>query len=114
MKLIIKLLVASLFPAFVAVAAEKEAKKEAAKELTLTGWGQCAKCTLGLAPACQNALVVSENGKEETFFLAQNAISQDFHSNLCSGQMQIKVTGVVSGPVGEREIAASKIEPVKK
>ena len=114
MKFIIKLLIASLFTAFVAVAAEKEAKKDAAKEVTLTGWGQCAKCALGLTPACQTAIVVTENGKEETFFLSQNAISQDFHSSVCSGQMQIKVTGLVTGPVGEREIAASKIEPVKK
>jgi hypothetical protein len=67
-----------------------------------------------LTNSCQNALVVTKDGKEETFFLTQNAISQDFHSNVCSGQMQVKVTGVAKGPAGEREIVAAKIEPVKK
>ncbi|MSU65001.1 MAG: hypothetical protein EXS38_02615 [Opitutus sp.] len=99
-------------PAF--AAAEKSAPKESAKEESFTGWAQCAKCALGLAPACQNALVVTKNGKDETFFLTQNPVSQDFHSNVCSGQVEVTVTGVASGPAGEREIVASKIEAVKK
>jgi hypothetical protein len=118
MKLFTTVLAAALFTAFAAFAADqapsKETPKDTAKEETFTGWGQCAKCTLGMTNACQNALVVNKDGKEETFFLTQNAISQDFHSNLCSGQMEIKVTGSAKGPVGEREIVASKIEPVKK
>jgi hypothetical protein len=109
-----------LLTAFTAIAAEKaapakpDAPKDAAKEESFTGWGSCAKCALGMTAACQNALVVNKDGKEETFFLAQNNISQDFHSNLCSGQMEITVTGVAKGPVGEREIVASKIEAKKK
>jgi Family of unknown function (DUF6370) len=118
MKLLTSLLASLLLAAFTAFAAEKapgkDAPKDAGKEESFTGWGQCAKCTLGMTAACQNALVVNKDGKEETFFLAQNAVSQDFHSNLCSGQMEIKVTGVAKGPVGEREIVAAKIEPVKK
>jgi hypothetical protein len=119
MKLFTSLFAAALLTAFTAIAAEKaapakEAPKDSAKEETFTGWGQCAKCTLGMTAACQNALVVNKDGKEETFFLAQNPISQDFHSNLCSGQMEIIVTGVAKGPVGEREIVASKIEAKKK
>ena len=50
----------------------------------------------------------TKDGKEETFFLAQNPLSQDFHSSLCSGQMEITVTGTAKGPVGEREIVATK------
>jgi uncharacterized membrane protein len=118
MKLFTTVLASVLFTAFAAFAAEKaaskDAPKDAAKEETFTGWGQCAKCTLGMTSACQNAIVVNKDGKEETFFLAQNALSQDFHSNLCSGQMEITVTGVAKGPVGEREIVAAKIEAVKK
>ncbi|MDB6166895.1 MAG: hypothetical protein JWQ83_2035 [Lacunisphaera sp.] len=119
MKFFTTALAAALFTAFAAFAAEKaptkDAPKEAAaKEETITGWGQCAKCTLGMTSACQNAIVVTKDGKEETIFLTQNALSQDFHSNLCSGQMEITVTGVTKGPAGEREMVASKIEPAKK
>ena len=110
MKLIVTLLSTAMFASLVAFAAETAPGKEE----TFTGWGQCAKCSLGMTPACQNALVVNKDGKEETFFLTQNAVSQDFHSNLCSGQLEITVTGVAQGPEGEREIVAKKIEAVKK
>jgi hypothetical protein len=118
MKSLTTLLAAALFTTFAAFAADttptKDAPKAPGKEESFTGWGQCAKCTLGMTAACQNAIVVTKDGKEETLFLTQNAISQDFHSNLCSGQMEITVTGVAQGPAGEREIVASKIDPVKK
>jgi hypothetical protein len=118
MKLLTSLFATALFAALTAFAAEKaptkETPKDSAAEESFTGWAQCAKCALGLTNSCQNALVVNKDGKEETFFLAQNATSQDFHSNVCSGQMQVKVTGVAKGPAGEREIVASKIETVKK
>ena len=114
MKLITTLWASVLLSLSAAFAAEKAPAKETAKEESFTGWGQCAKCSLGLTAACQNALVVTKDGKEETFFLAQNPLSQDYHSNLCSGQMQITVTGVAKGPDGEREIVATKIEAVKK
>lgn len=115
MKLLTSLFATALFAALTAFAAEKAPSKEdSAKEESFTGWAQCAKCALGLTNSCQNALVVTKDGKEETFFLTQNAVSQDFHSNVCSGQVEVKVTGVAKGPVGEREIVAAKIEPVKK
>jgi hypothetical protein len=114
MKFLTTLIAAALLTSLSSFAAEKSAPKEPAKEETFTGWAQCAKCSLGLTPACQTAIVVTKDGKEETFFLTQNSVSQDFHGNVCSGQMEAKVTGVAKGPVGEREIIASKIEPVKK
>jgi hypothetical protein len=105
---------ASVFAAAGGEAAAPKAAQDSGKVETFTGWGQCAKCSLGLTASCQNALVVTKDGKEETFFLAQNPLSQDFHSSLCSGQMEIAVTGTAKGPVGEREIVATKIEAVKK
>jgi len=114
MKIFTTVLAAALFTALTAFAAEKAPSNETAKAETFTGWGQCAKCTLGMTNACQNALVVNKDGKEEIFFLTQNAVSQDYHSNLCSGQMEITVTGVAAGPDGEREIVASKIVAAKK
>jgi hypothetical protein len=97
----------ALFASFAAFAAEKE------KELTLVGSGQCAKCALGKTESCQNALVVKQNGKEETYFLAQNAVSKDFHDNICEAPKQVKVTGTVKEVDGKKEITASKIELVK-
>jgi len=120
MKLLTSLIAAALLTAlsaFAAAGGEAAAPKDSkdtGKAETFTGWGQCAKCSLGLTASCQGALVVTKDGKEETFFLAQNPLSQDYHSNLCSGQMEISVTGVAKGPAGEREITASKIEAVKK
>jgi len=118
MKFITSRFATVLFAGLTAIAAEKSAPaapaKESAKPESFSGWAQCAKCALGLTPSCQNALVVTKDGKEETFFLTQNDVSQDFHSNVCSGQVEVTVTGVAKGPVGEREILASKIEAKKK
>lgn len=104
-KIIASLFSTVLFAASVAFAADKE--------VTLTGAGQCAKCSLGKADACQNALVVKKDGKEETYFLTENAVSKAFHSGICSDVKQIKVTGVVKDNAGKKEITASKIEEVK-
>jgi hypothetical protein len=96
---------AALFTTAVAFAADKE--------VTLTGSGECAKCALGKTDACQSALVVKSGGKEEIYFLTQNAVSKDFHKNICEDTKQIKVTGVVKENNGQKEITASKIEEVK-
>ena len=97
--------VAALFTAAIGFAAEKE--------VALVGAGQCAKCSLGVAPACANALVVKQDGKDVTYFLADNKVSKDFHDNVCTEVKQVKVTGVVTEAGGRKEITASKIELVK-
>jgi hypothetical protein len=38
------------------------------KEKTVTGEGQCAKCSLKKADACQNAIVAKEDGKELIYY----------------------------------------------
>ena len=84
------------------------------KEVTLTGVGQCAKCELGKTSACQNALVVKKDGKEEMFLLVDNDVSKNFHDNICTGKAEIAVTGVVKESAGKKEIVASKIALAKK
>ena len=84
------------------------------KEVTLTGVGQCAKCELGKTSACQSALVVKQNGKEDLFLLVDNEVSKKFHDNICTGTAEITVTGVVKESAGKKEIVASKIELAKK
>jgi hypothetical protein len=83
------------------------------KEVTLVGAGQCAKCSLGVTKSCQTAVVVKSGGKEETYLLAANPGSEDFHDNVCSDVKQIKVTGVVATVDGKKVITASHIELVK-
>lgn len=98
---------AALFAAFTAFGAPET------KEVTLTGTGTCAKCALGLTDSCQNALVVKQDGKEQTYLLAKNPVSTQFHKNVCKSEQQIKVTGTVKDNGGQKEITASKIELVK-
>jgi hypothetical protein len=98
-------LAAAVFVTSVAFAADKE--------VTLVGAGQCAKCSLGLTKSCQNALVVKKEGKEETYLLAANDVSEKFHDNICSDIKEIKVTGVVAEVAGKKVITPSRIELVK-
>ncbi len=84
---------------------------EAAKEVTLKGTMTCAKCGLDQAKKCQNALIVTEDGKETTYLLSQNKVSKDYHKNVCSGEKEnVTVTGVVSQAEGKKILTASKIE----
>jgi hypothetical protein len=96
---------ATLLVASVAFAADKE--------VTLVGAGQCAKCSLGLTKACQTAVVLKQDGKEQVYLLAQNDVSEKFHDEVCSDTKQIKVTGVVKEVDGKKVITASIIELVK-
>ena len=102
---IASLVAAAFFTAVVAFAADKE--------VSLVGTGQCAKCSLSMTDSCQTAIVVKTDGKEETYLLTQNAVSKDFHENICTTTKEIKVTGVVKESGGKKEITASKIEMVK-
>jgi hypothetical protein len=84
-----------------------------AKEVTLVGSGQCAKCSLGKTDECQNAIVVKQDGKEEVYLLTANDVSEKFHKKICKQAKDIKVTGVVKEVDGKKEITPSKIELVK-
>lgn len=85
----------------------------ASNDVTLTGTGKCAKCSLHTADKCQTALVVKEDGKEVTYLLAANDVSKSFHKNVCEEDKPIKVTGKVMEADGKKEIVATKIELVK-
>lgn len=102
---IASLLAATVLVTSVAFAADKE--------VTLVGAGQCAKCSLGLTKSCQNALVVKTDGKEETYLLTANDVSENFHDNICKDVKEIKVTGVVATVDGKKVITPSRIELVK-
>ena len=103
-----KLLLAPFAAAFIAASAFA-----ADKEVTLTGAGQCAKCSLKQTDACQNAVVVKEGGKDTTYLMAQNDVAKKFHGTVCKGVKQITVTGSVSEKDGKKVITASKVAEVK-
>jgi Family of unknown function (DUF6370) len=85
----------------------------AGKEVTITGEGMCAKCALHETAKCQNAIQTEVDGKKVTYYLAQNAVSKDFHHNLCKENQKVTATGTVKEVNGKRVLTASKIELAK-
>src|SRR5262245_27979345 len=81
----------------------------AAEEVTVTGEGQCAKCSLKQTKACQNAIVTAD---KVTYYLAKNKVAQDFHPNICKAVKKVKATGEVKEEEGKKVMTASKIELV--
>lgn len=82
----------------------------AAEEKTITGEGQCAKCSLSETPSCQNAIVADEGGAKVTYYLVQNKVSKAFHKNLCKAVKKVKATGDVKEENGKKVMTPSKIE----
>ena len=98
--------VAALFGA--ATAGEEE------KTVTVTGKIVCAKCVLQKADAkdCQNVLVADENGKKVEYYIAKNALSEEF-GHTCMGEKAVVATGTVSEKDGKTWITATKMEQPK-
>jgi len=85
----------------------------AAEVKTITGEGQCAKCSLQETKKCQNAVVVEEGGKKVTYYLAKNKVSNDFHKNVCQAVKKVKATGDVKEENGKMVMTATEIQVVE-
>jgi hypothetical protein len=85
----------------------------AAEDKTITGEGQCAKCSLKETPKCQNVIVTEEDGKKITYYLAKNDVSDKFHKNVCQEIKKVKATGTVKEEAGKKVLTVSKIEVVE-
>jgi hypothetical protein len=85
----------------------------AVEEKTITGEGQCAKCSLKETKACQNAIVTEEGGAKVTYYLAKNAVSKAFHKNVCTEVKKVKATGEVKEEAGKKVLVPSKIDVVE-
>ena len=82
--------------------------------VTLTGLLVCGKCTLHMCSECQNVLQVEKDGKTVNYWLEQNGVSKDFHSNVCQTDGEkVSVTGTVNEKDGKEILTASKIEAAK-
>jgi hypothetical protein len=71
---------------------------DAGKKITIKGDGMCAKCALKEAKTCQNAVIVTKDGKKTTYYLTGKA-SMDVHKSMgfCSASkddpVKVEVTG---------------------
>ena len=87
---------------------------EEAKTVTVTGKIVCAKCVLQKADAkeCQNVLVAEESGKTVEYYIAKNALSEEF-GHTCMGEKQVIATGTVSEKDGKTWITPTKMDQPK-
>jgi hypothetical protein len=85
----------------------------AEKEITVTGEGKCAKCSLKETDKCQNAVQVEKDGKTTTYYLVQNDVSKAFHDELCKESKKVTATGTVKEVDGKQQFTASKIALAK-
>src|SRR4051794_21874069 len=88
-------------PPAAATAAAKPAAP-AGKEVTLKGTLGCAKCGFKEASACQNVLKVKDGGKDVSYTLAKNAVSDDNHEAVCGATKPATITGTVSEEKGKK------------
>ncbi len=71
------------------------------KKVTIEGDGMCAKCALKETKTCQNAVIVTKDGKKETYYLVHEGVSKKSHGSLgfCQASkdepIKVKVTGTV-------------------
>ena len=85
------------------------------KEMTITGEGKCAKCSLKESDKCQTVIVQGKGEKAKKYFVVQNDIAKEFHSNICHESKMVKAIGTVKKDAdGKLEFTATKIEVVKK
>ena len=71
------------------------------KKVTITGEGMCAKCALKETKTCQNAVIVTKDGKKETYYLVHEGVAKKSHGSMgfCMATkddpIKVKVTGTV-------------------
>jgi hypothetical protein len=84
------------------------------KEVTITGEGKCAKCSLKEADSCQNVIETKEHGKKVTYYLVKNDTSKNFHEKICKSSQKVTATGTVKEVDGKKELTVSKIDLATK
>ena len=80
------------------------------KEVTITGTGKCAKCSLKEADKCQNVIETKEHGKTVKYYVTQNDTSKEFHDNICKAPKKGTATGTVKDVDGKKELTVSSIK----
>lgn len=87
---------------------------EGGKEVTITGDGLCAKCALKETKTCQNAVIVTKDGKKTTYYLEKNDFFKNAHTKLglCQASkdepVKVKVTGTLEEKDGKHLLTPTK------
>jgi Family of unknown function (DUF6370) len=91
---------------------------DSGEKITIEGKGMCAKCALKETSSCQNAVIVTKDGKDTTYYLAPNALAKSKHASLgfCRATkdepIKVKVTGTCEKKDDKLIVTAEKIEKV--
>ena len=86
------------------------------EKVTLEGMAQCAKCALKEKDECQNVLIVTRDGQETKYYLAQNELAKSMHTKagFCSAKKgtgpKVKVVGTCKDQDGKKVGTAETIE----
>ncbi len=105
--------------AAVAVSFSFAAQAYEGKEVKLTGYAQCAKCSLKETKECQNVLVVKEGDKEVKYYLEQNEVAKKAHQGLgfCTAPKGEGPKVALEGKCEKKDdkfvVTATKIEEAK-
>jgi spermidine/putrescine-binding protein len=113
-KISILVAVAAGFMLLAVAAPTFAAEQGKGKEITVKGDAKCAKCMLKESDKCQTVIQTEgKNGKQVTYYLADNSVAKDFHENVCKGSKKVTAIGTVKKVNGKQEFAATKIELAK-
>jgi hypothetical protein len=100
----------TLAAGFVAATLTLAALADDTNQVTLSGMMVCGKCKLHITKECQNVLQVENDGTNVNYFLVQNQVSKDFHSNICGNDGEkATVTGTVKVKDGKEVLTPTKI-----
>jgi hypothetical protein len=86
------------------------------KKVTITGEGMCAKCALKETKTCQNAVIVTKDGKKETYYLVHEGVSKKSHGSMgfCQATkddpIKVKVVGTVEKKDDKNVMTAETID----
>jgi hypothetical protein len=82
-----------------------------AKTVTVTGKIICAKCSLHKddAKECQNVIVADVDGKSVEYYLAKNALTEEF-GHVCKGEKNVVATGTVTTKDGKTWLTPTKMD----
>lgn len=85
-----------------------------AEEVEIKGVGQCAKCSLKVTDSCQNAIVTTVDGKNVTYYLEKNDVSDAFHSKVCNTPADVVAKGTVAEKEGKKILTVTTIALAEK
>ncbi|HET6576101.1 MAG TPA: DUF6370 family protein [Fimbriiglobus sp.] len=86
--------------------------KKKGEKKTLEGKLVCGKCKLSETEKCSNVLLVEKDGKEIKYWLRDDGKKAKYHK--CSGEKEVKVTGLVRQVKDKDGQTKMVISPLKK